>query len=225
MLLPNYFDLSSPANARESFKKALLFHRVRRHTLTRSSRLNVLYTLVRDLDRRGVSGDIVECGVCRGGSVAVMARAGDNARGLHLFDSFKGLPPPGDKDGRMARERFHGEWCAGSVDDVRGLLGRLSVPESRVRFHEGWFQDTLPVANDVTGIALLHIDADWYDSVILCLRTFYDRVAPGGYVVLDDFGRWEGCTRATKDFLDERGLAGRVSVRNPPFHYFQKPLS
>src|SRR5262249_42619086 len=153
-------------------KKAVLFHRVRRHTLTRSSRLNVLYTLVRDLDRQSVSGDIVECGVCRGGAVAGMARARGHARELRLFHLFKGLPPAGDKDGRMARERFHGEWCAGSVDDVRGLLGRLGVPESRVRFHEGWFQDTLPVANDVSRIALLHVDADWYDSVMLCLRTF-----------------------------------------------------
>lgn len=222
MLLPNYFDFSSPRRARESLKKAVLFHRVRRYTLTRSSRLNVLYTLVRDLGRRRVPGDIVECGVYRGGSAAVMAAASGHARDLHLFDSFQGLPPPGEKDGRLARENFHEGWCEGDVDEVRGLLGRLHFPESRLHIHKGWFHETLPAA-EVKQIALLHIDADWYDSVILCLRVLYDRVPVGGYIVLDDYGRWEGCTRATNDFLEERGLKGRVSVRNPPFHYFEKP--
>lgn len=222
MILPNYFDLSSPAKVRESFKKAWLFYRVRRHTLTRSSRLNVLYTLVRDLDRRRIPGAIVECGVYRGGSAAVMADAAGGTRDLHLFDSFQGLPPPGEKDGRLAREHFHEGWCEGGVEEVRGLLERMHFPAARLHVHVGWFQETLPVAA-LDQVAMLHVDADWYDSVILCLRTFYDRVPAGGYIVLDDYGRWEGCTRATDDFLEERGLKGRVSVRNPPFHFFEKP--
>jgi O-methyltransferase len=221
-MLPNYFDLSSPAKARESLRKACLFYRVRRHTLTRSSRLNVLYTLARDLDRRKVPGAVVECGVYRGGSAAVMAQASEGARDLHLFDSFQGLPPPGERDGRLAREQFHEGWCAGDVAEVRKLFERLHFPASRLYIHAGWFHDTLPRAG-LQQVALLHIDADWYDSVMLCLRTLYDSVTPGGYVVLDDYGRWEGCTRATNDFLKERGLEERVSVRNPPFHFFEKP--
>ena len=221
-MLPNYFDLSSLANARESLRKAYLFYRVRRHTLIRSSRLNVLYNLVRDIDRRQVPGAVVECGVYRGGSAAVMARAARGARDLHLFDSFQGLPPPGEKDGRQAKARFHEGWCAGDAAEVRTLLERLHFPSSRLNIHAGWFHDTLPRV-ELRQIALLHIDADWYDSVMLCLRSLYVRVARGGYVVLDDYGRWEGCTRATNDFLKERGLAERVSVRNPPFHFFEKP--
>jgi O-methyltransferase len=151
-----------------------------------------------------------------------MAVASGGKRDVHLFDSFTGLPAPGDKDGRMARERFHDGWCAGEPREVRVLLHRLGFPLQRLHVHPGWFDDTLPQAS-VSQIALLHIDADWYDSVILCLRTLYDAVAPRGFVVLDDYGRWEGCTRATQDFLRERGLDGIVSVKNPPAHFFQKP--
>jgi O-methyltransferase len=221
-VLSSYFDLSSPRAVRESLRKARLFYRVRRHTLTRPSRLNVLYSLVRRLEQDRTPGAIVECGVYRGGSAAVMAAASDGRRDLHLFDSFQGLPPPGERDGRLAHEQFHDGWCAGDPGEVRELLRRLRFPSERLHIHAGWFQDTLTRVQPPP-IALLHVDADWYDSVMLCLRTLYDAVVPGGFVVLDDYGRWEGCTRATNDFLRERGLEGTVAVRNPPFHFFQKP--
>ena len=184
--------------------------------------MNVLYSLVRRLDGDRIPGAIVECGVYRGGSAAVMAVASRGRRDVHLFDSFEGLPAPGEKDGRLAHEQFHEGWCAGDTAEVRELLRRLDFPPESLHLHRGWFHETLPHA-DVPQIALLHIDADWYDSVMLCLRELYDDVAPGGFVVLDDYGRWEGCTRATNDFLRERGLEGKVTVRNPPGHFFQKP--
>jgi O-methyltransferase len=223
-LLPSYFDLSSHRTFRESLRKAVLFYRVRRYTLTRPSRLNVLYALVRRLERDRIPGAIVECGVYRGGSAAVMAVASGGSRDVHLFDSFEGLPPPGEKDGRLAHEHFHEGWCAGDSSEVRRLLRRLRFPPERLHIHAGWFHETLSQAQ-LPQIALLHIDADWYDSVLLCLRACYDAVAPAGFVVLDDYGRWEGCTRATNDFLRERGLEGRVTVKNPPGHFFQKPAS
>jgi O-methyltransferase len=221
-MLPNYFDLSSPRAILESARKTRLFFQVRHHTLTRSSRLNVLYTLARRLDAERIPGAIVECGVYRGGSAGVLAVASGGSRDVHLFDSFQGLPPPGDNDGRLAREQFHPGWCASDPGEVRALLGRLGFPAERLHVHSGWFDETL-LHTPVPQIALLHIDADWYESVILCLRTLYDAVVPYGFVVLDDYGRWEGCTRATNEFLRERGLAGLVTVKNPPGHYFQKP--
>jgi O-methyltransferase len=54
-------------------------------------------------------------------------------------------------------------------------------------------------------VALLHCDADWYDSVHIVLRTFYPLIPPGGCVILDDFGYWEGCREAFYDFCLQRG--------------------
>src|SRR5206468_12484893 len=62
--------------------------------------------------------------------------------------------------------------------------------------------DALPILPEL--VSILHIDADWYDSVLLALNTFYDRVAEGGIVVLDDFGHKEGCREAFYDFISQR---------------------
>ena len=55
-------------------------------------------------------------------------------------------------------------------------------------------------------VCLLHIDADWFESVDLALNTFYDRVTSGGIIVLDDFGHWEGCRRAFYEFAAKRQI-------------------
>lgn len=221
MSLLNYVDLSSWDTARDSALKLWLFERVRPNTLASRARLNTLVRLARDIDRRHVPGVVVECGVFKGGSAAVMARNTPD-RPLVLFDSFEGLPPPGENDGAAARERYRSGWCASSENDVIRLFDRLGIDRARVRLVPGWFHETFP-ATPIDTIALLHIDADWYDSVKLCLNHFYDRVAPGGFVALDDYGRWEGCTRAADEFLQARGLAGVLSPRSPEGHFFQKP--
>jgi O-methyltransferase len=77
---------------------------------------------------------------------------------------------------------------------------------------------------EIFRIALLHIDADWYDSVKTVLETFFDRVVPGGFVVLDDYGYWQGCDQALTDFFAQRGIKDvpieRVGRQGA---YFQKP--
>jgi formylglycine-generating enzyme required for sulfatase activity len=66
--------------------------------------------------------------------------------------------------------------------------------------------------------------ADWYDSVKLCLDRFYDYVQPGGYIVLDDYGDWEGCRIATDEFLKKRSLDVKLIQVDYTGFYFQKPL-
>ncbi len=72
-------------------------------------------------------------------------------------------------------------------------------------------------------IAILHIDADLYESVKLCLEKFYDSVQPGGYIVLDDYGDWEGCRIATDEFLKKRALDIKLTQVDYTGSYFQKP--
>ena len=201
----DYLDWSTPPAALESIRRFRLFRRVRRHTLVSHAKLNALCSLVADLERDRVPGAIVECGVFKGGAAALMAFEAGGQRDIFLFDSFSGLPPPGDKDGAIARETFHEGWCASTETDVLRIFHALGVMNNHVHLMRGWFQDTLPGA-EVGPIALLHVDADWYDSVKVVLDELFDHVVPGGYVVFDDYGRWEGCTRAVDEFLAARGL-------------------
>ena len=88
----------------------------------------------------------------------------------------------------------------------------------------GWFDQTLRTA-EIESIAVLHIDADWYDSVKAVLECLYDKVVPGGYVVLDDYGRFQGCTAAIHDFLEERDIKGaELKKVERAGAYFRKPV-
>lgn len=173
-------------------------------TMVDRVRLRNLHNLARYVVSNGVPGDVVECGTWNGGSAAVTARAiGEVHRPFWLYDSFVGMPVPGDLDGEAAKQ-WAGK-CVGSPERVREILSVAGQPADLIRVKKGWFLDTfaepLPEC-----IAYLHIDADWFESVKLALDTFYDRVSDGGVIILDDFGYWEGCREAFYDFCRRRDL-------------------
>lgn len=215
-----YLDWSSPAGAVESIRRVRLFKRVGTHTLVSRAKLNALCTIAATLEHERIEGAIVECGVFKGGAAALMAHETGGRRDIFLFDSFEGLPPPGAKDGAVAQQTFHEGWCASTEQNVRDIFSRLGVLNDRVHLVKGWFADTFPTAAPGP-IALLHIDADWYDSVKLALDTFFDRVVEGGFVVFDDYRRWEGCTRAVDEFLAARGLPPLVPTGDAG-HFLRK---
>lgn len=177
--------------------------RVIPYTYCSREKLRSLIARCQHLNRHRIAGDFVECGTCRGGSAAVVSRRLAEDRKLWLYDSFEGMPESSERDGVHARQ-FVGEGKA-NVEEVRQLLLRSGAPEDRLVIRKGLFDDTfrqqLPEK-----VALLHCDADWYDSVMLVLETFYPLVADGGIIILDDFGYWEGCREAFYDYCHRHNL-------------------
>ena len=158
--------------------------------------------MARDADHRGVPGAIVDCGVWNGGST-ILLHNGAPTREVWAFDSFEGLPEPTEQDGAEATG-WKGE-CLGAEARLREGFARFGDP-SRLHVVKGWFDDTFPsAAPEVGDVAVLHADGDWYDSVLLTLRTFYPRVSSGGWIVIDDYGHWVGAQRATDEFRREVG--------------------
>ena len=168
-----------------------------------------------------VEGDIVECGTWRGGMSAAMAEALPG-RGSALFDSFEGLPDTGENDGDAATSYL----ADARHDRLRASEGvaRQTMTMSGQRFdiHRGWFADTLPGFCDADPrIAVLRLDGDWYESTMECLEYLFPNVVDGGIVLLDDYGHWEGCTRAVHDYLSrerriepiQQSRFGQVFVR------------
>jgi O-methyltransferase len=195
------------------------------HTLISYERAVTLFQQVVHLEARGIEGALVECGVWKGGAAAVMAQAnlrhGSRRRMIHLFDSFAGLPEPTPKDGErvmaaaaMKAERPLGEggalrpvnWDVAGREDCEALMRRIGFPAEWVRYHVGWFQDTLSSADGIGPIALLRIDVDWYESTRLCLEKLFPHVVPGGFVVFDDYGHFEGCRKAVDEFLARHAI-------------------
>jgi hypothetical protein len=155
----------------------------------------------------GIVGAVVECGTWRGGMSAAMIELAGRNRTFHFFDSFEGLPAAKPIDGEAAirwQQDIDSDWyhdnCTASESEFRSTIARTGVDPSGISIHRGFFEQTIPQVG--TGpIAVLRLDADWYDSTRICLDHLFPRVVSGGLVVIDDYGIWDGCTRAVHDYL------------------------
>ena len=118
--------------------------------------------------------------------------------------------------------------CAASLMLVEELFFRvLGIPADQVKVHKGWFQDTLPTvvqSGRLHKISVLRLDGDWYESTKTCLTHLYPRVQPGGFVLIDDYGYFEGCRKAVDEYLS--GLTLRPELKNIDSDgvYFRKPI-
>ena len=198
------------------------------YTMLSTNRLINLYNLVQEANALGLPGDIVECGVWNGGSAAIMGVACQDdklfkIRNLWLFDSFQGLPRPGKRDGKRERDSYFEGWNKGDIEKVVKIFNKLGVSLANVKIIAGWFDSTLS-ATDINTIAVLHIDADWYDSVKAVLEKLYEKVVPGGFVVVDDYWLWQGWRVAVKDYIKEHKIEGIVMKKVESAVYFQKPM-
>jgi len=195
---------------------------IRRNTMVGPERIRSLTRLAQRIEDEGIPGDVVECGVYKGGTAAILARGATHSklpRTVWLFDSFKGMPEATEADGPGAAD-----WVGSltsSPKRVERLLKRTGADLSRVRIVPGMFEETFPKA-EIQQIALLNIDADWYESVKLCMETFYDKVMPGGFVSLDDYGTWPGCRLAVDEFLKARKITVAMQRVDETAHWFQK---
>ena len=217
----------------EGIKKTTTVFKVMPYSLVGTSGLEATYNVVYAVEQHRLSGSIVECGVAQGGSAALMGLVTaqtDSHCKLWLFDSYEGLPEPTDEDferdlaGKHIRPLHKGA-CLGTYDQVEDLLFRkLGLDRNDVVMVKGWFQDTLPVNRDKIGdIAVLRIDADWYESTKCCLENLYDNVIPGGYVIIDDYGTCFGAQKATDEFLAARGLNVELVFDGRGGCHFVKP--
>lgn len=169
-------------------------------------------------EEQKIDGCIVECGVARGGTSALMLliskrRRKGVERDAWLFDSFEGLPEPTAEDGvrrkPVSKDKASSDlakgYCLGTLEEVENLLfNKFDFNREKVHLVKGWFQDTLPQYREQVGdIAVLRIDGDWYESTKCCLENLYDNVADGGYVILDDYAL-VGCRKAVDEFFADR---------------------
>jgi O-methyltransferase len=162
-----------------------------------------------------VPGAIVECGTWKGGMIAGIANLLGNARRYVLFDSFEGLPPAKELDGKSAIEwqadtngpDYYNN-CTASEDDAIAAMKISGVKDYDVV--KGWFDNTIPAYGWSTPIAILRLDGDWYDSTMTCLEQLFPRIPAGGLVIVDDYYDWDGCSRAVHDYLSREKSTARI---------------
>ena len=121
-------------------------------------------------------------------------------RKMYAFDSFQGLPGlhAKDKNGQL-REGIPGRYAAAFTTFISNLKQLNVYNEDKIVIAQGWFSETCPIS-PVQKISFLRLDGDLYTSTIDVLRALYDRVSPGGFIYVDDYGSFTGCQRAVDEF-------------------------
>lgn len=197
-------------------------------------RLDNLQACVEDVLARAVPGDLIETGVWRGGATilmrAILKSYGVVDRHVWVADSFEGLPEPDPvrfpKEAKahhspVMQEAF-GHLAAG-IDEVRANFQRYGLLDEQVRFLPGWFEDTLPAA-PIERLSILRLDGDYHDSTMVALQHLYDRVSPGGYIIIDDYGEddWTYCREAVDTFRRERGITDAMMPVDTKCWYWRR---
>ncbi|WP_329346114.1 TylF/MycF/NovP-related O-methyltransferase [Streptomyces microflavus] len=207
---------------------------VKPYSMTSPERLNAFILATRYIARHNIPGDIVECGVWRGGSMQACARTllsvGETERELYLFDTYEGMTEPTAedlrRDGRPAQELLDAQgkdrpiWAVASLDDVKAGFENVPYPKERVHYVQGRVEDTVP-GQAPEQISILRLDTDWYASTKHELEHLYSRLVSGGVLLIDDYGYWQGSRQAVDEFLDKTGERllllrmdeGRIAVK------------
>ena len=191
-------------------------------TLLREQRVWVDAARMRNLRRQceryaGIVGAFVECGVAMGGSLALMKAYGGRRRAVWGFDSFEAMPALGVQDGGDGAV-YVGLRCSGDEGEraVSRTFELVGVAMDDVHVVAGWFDAQLPAHRAGIGpIALLRLDADWYDATRFCLETLYDQVIAGGAVIIDDYHTFRGCREAVDEFRAARAIDDPLIVTDP----------
>lgn len=193
--------------------------RCKPYTMTSVERLLVLDEAADYITRQGVVGDIVECGVWRGGSSMMMAlslkQRGDQSRELYLYDTYEGMSTPTGEDvsmhGAAADKKYdstlkdgHSDWCFASLEDVQRTMKLTEYDAAKVHFVKGKVEDTIP-GTIPEKIAVLRLDTDWYESTKHEMEQLYPRLVSGGVLIIDDYGHWQGAKKAIEEYFAAHG--------------------
>lgn len=166
---------------------------VRESTLVDIYRCYELWHLISEV--HSIEGDILEVGVWRGGTGALLAIAAKNfgiAANIWLVDTFAGVVKAGDRDSKYRG----GEHADTSIEIVKTLLQRAGVtPNTSIL--SGVYPDDFSVHRSTQcKLRFVHIDVDAYQSAFDIFQNIWGRLVPGGIVVFDDYGFW-GCEGVT----------------------------
>jgi len=200
-----------------------IYLKCRDYSLTSKERMYALYKAVRYVVEAGVPGDLVECGLWRGGSSMMIAHtlilSGQTGRKIYMYDTYGGMPEPSGRDvdindvgARRKWERKGGSWAYASLDEVKANMISTGYPKEMLVFVKGKVEDTIP-SKMPEAVALLRLDTDFYESTYHELKHLYPALSRRGVLILDDYGHWKGAREAVDRYFKENKvgiLLGRV---------------
>ncbi len=200
-----------------------LIQKVSPYTMTEPEKVYAFIHAVRYVINAKIKGDIVECGVWRGGSMMAAALTlldmGVQNKNLFLYDTYEGMPSPSTEDvsvisGETAEsdlkkfkkdEKLANIHAYASLDSVKKNVLSTNYPREHVHFIKGLVEHTIP-EKAPKDIAILRLDTDWYSSTHHTMTHLFPRLARGGILILDDYGHWQGAKKAVDEYIKAQGI-------------------
>ncbi len=207
-----------------------IYQKVRPYTMTSIDRIWSLHNAIKYVHKNKIEGDIVECGVWRGGSSMVSAltllKHADVQRNIYMYDTYEGMSEPTGEDVSVHGDTGEDTWkginqCFADFEDVSNNIYSTDYPKEKIKMIKGKVEDTIP--SDIPQqISLLRLDTDWYESTYHELVHLFPRLVKGGVIIIDDYGHWQGARKAVDQYFEENNIpillnwidyTGRIAIK------------
>lgn len=208
----------SPSQLDPDFKS--IYDRCKEMTMTSEARMYALYIATQYVIKSNIPGDVVECGVWKGGSTMLaaltMLSLKNTEKSIYMYDTFSGMSKPTDADidyegthskkiwRKLQKEKYNA-WCFIPLQEVQNNMLSTGYPDDKLYFIEGKVEDTIPKTIPHK-ISILRLDTDWYESTYHELYYLYPKLAKNGVLIIDDYGHWKGCRKAVDTYLEENNI-------------------
>jgi len=203
-----------------------LISRIREQNLTYLSdkKLASLASTCRSIEDANLPGIFIEAGCALGGSSILIASVKNSERPLFIYDVFEMIPSPTKEDTQDVHDRYRtivegkstgigGDKYYGYVENLYEVVQSnlenfgINCEKQSVSLIRGLVQETMKIDQPV---AFAHVDVDWYEPVMTCLKCIFPNLILGGSIILDDYHTWGGCRKATDEYL--RKIVGQFTL-------------
>lgn len=187
------------------------------YTMTSVERITELYNSLEYIRINNIKGDIVECGVWKGGNILgcleyMRFHRMDNS--VWLYDTFEGMTETTEHDvdfNNNSGEIWIGR-CDSTISEVKKIVNENNYPENKINFIVGDVSKTLLEKENIPEcISLLRLDTDWYKSTKDELDFLYPKLITGGVLIVDDYGHWKGSKKAVDEYFKSKGLSPKIN--------------
>jgi hypothetical protein len=226
----SFFDIYSEKEFIDIYSKC------KKYTMTSIERMYSLYKATEYVVKNKIPGDIVECGVWKGGSTMLCATTlnelGETNRKIYLYDTYTGMAKPNEIDidyadkkalemwKKFQKKEFN-EWCYVSLEEVQKNLFSTGYPRKNLLFIKGKVEESIPEIIP-TQISILRLDTDWYESIYHSLFHLFPKLSINGVILIDDYGHWKGAKEAVDKYIEENDIriffnridyTGRIGIK------------
>lgn len=194
--------------------------------MTSRSRQWALIQSIEWIASNDIEGDIVECGVWKGGNLilcGLMLKNLNISRLIWGYDTFTGMSEPTEHDYSVYSRKLanfslvkskwlenrkvqRNDWNYAAREEVADNFSR-EVGTDNLKLISGKVEDTLLLEDNIPEkISILRLDTDWYESTKMELEILFPRLEKAGVLIIDDYGHFAGSRKAVDEFFEQQGF-------------------